>query len=106
MTRREGLAWALLAAYGVVGYVYGQTFRNEVTVWAHAVTRAPMKPRPRVQYALALMEQRRFEDAAMQLDTLSAILAESTHVRSFDLARGAQALHDNRALLSRLTEAP
>lgn len=103
MEWREGLAWALLMIYGISGYVYGQTFRNEQTVWARAVERAQHKPRPRVQYSLALMERQRFDEAWTQLDALSVILGES-QIRPFDRTEGETALVQNRMLLSRLTE--
>ena len=94
------MAWGLLGLYAILGYRYSFTFRNEVTAWENAVQVAQLKLRPRANYALALMERRRFDDAWQQLDEL-AVLVEQPHLLPLDADEGRATLLAHRVLLSR-----
>lgn len=77
---------------------------NELTLWLHAVERAPDKPRPHINLALALMERQRFAEAAAVLDDTDRILKTCT-LPPWDRIETARALQQNRLLLARLSGA-
>ena len=95
-----GLLLALAVIYSVASYRYGLTFRNEHTIWLRTVERSPLKPRPRLNLALAQMERRQWHGAWQSLDVVDHLLAQS-HLRTWDRRDGQDALVRHRLLLSR-----
>ena len=64
---RTALLWAVLVLYALLSADYGRAWRSELTLWAYAAPLAPRKPRPHLQWVLALMEARRFTEARIVL---------------------------------------
>ena len=99
--RRVVLALVMLACGAATARSYAAVWQNEETLWAHAATRAPVKPRPHVQWSLALMERRQFAHAEAVLDYADQ-LTMFPHVRAWDRAEAQDAIQSQRHLLSRL----
>lgn len=104
-SRRSQIGVALLMGYTLLSLSYAPIWTNELTLWTWAVDRAPMRPRPHVNLALAFMERRRFTEARSELDTAQA-LAEQIAMPEHNRRSTLTAVSQNRAALARLTEQP
>ena len=102
-TTARRIACGLLACYALAFARYTTVWENELTAWTWAVTVAPLKPRPRIQRALALAERRRFLEASAELDVAEA-LTQSVTLPSYDRRAAIIAVRENRAMIARLTE--
>lgn len=96
---------AVLTVYVALSVHYATVWQSELTLWTWATARAPLKPRPRINLALALMERRRFQEAAQQLD-LAEALSEQIAMPTYDKDSTIKSVRDNRAVLARLIEPP
>lgn len=54
-TNWRTLPWLLVVVLAWLSYQQTRVWSNELTLWAHAVERAPFKPRPAVRLGMALM---------------------------------------------------
>lgn len=97
-----------VAMWCFVGWVVAQLgataaqvphWRSEPTLWAQAVEHAPLKPRPALNYARALMLEGRFSEAEPALYRTLA-LAEQPHVPAYDRADAIGAAQANLQTLS------
>ena len=93
---------SLLSAYTVGTVRYADVWTSELSLWMHAVDLAPLKPRPHLQLALALMEAHRFSEAQIVLDDTAAILGTNQRIPAWDRTEAEQAVLQHRVLLSRL----
>ena len=93
----------MLACYALAFARYTTVWQNELTAWTWAVTVAPLKPRPRIQRALALVERRRFTEASIELD-IADVLTQSVQLPPYDRRAAVIAVRNNRAMIARLTE--
>ena len=93
-----------MVSYAWCSHDYAHAWHSDLTLWSHASDRAPLKPRPRINLAVALMEQRRFTEAWVVLAQADRLLAQD-HLTDWDRADAARAIQQNRLLLSRLDPA-
>ena len=93
-----------MSVYAGLTARYGAVWENEVTLGLYASERAPLKPRPHLNLAVALMERQRFVEAEHVLDYTSAMLRDANHLTPLDANEAAHALMTNRLALSRLTD--
>lgn len=96
---------AVLVLYAACSVNQAVVWRDELSLWSAAVQRAPDKPRPHLQLALALMERRRYLEAQTVLDDTDWILHHRTDLPVWDRAEATAALHQNRLVLARLANA-
>lgn len=108
MRRRGVNAWmpgvlslCVLSVYALASAHYARVWQDELTVWTYAVQRAPNKPRPHLQLALALMERHRFIEAQFVLDDTDRILRDASPMPRWDRRDAVSALQQNRLLLAR-----
>ena len=91
---------AIMSAWATCSYRYGQVWIDELALWQHATRLAPVKPRPRIHLALALLERSRFAEAAQVMDETDAILAQPNYRRpAYDHKDAVMAQSHNRELL-------
>lgn len=95
------VALIVVGSYTTATVRYAGVWSSELTLWTHAAARAPLKPRPHGQLALAQMERRQFATAWASLDRVAAILATQP-IPAWDRAEATTALRANQQLLSRL----
>lgn len=95
------LALCVLGVYALASAHYATVWQDELTVWTHAVQRAPNKPRPHLQLALALMERHRFIEAQLVLDDTDRILRDASPMPHWDRRDAVLAVQQNRLLLAR-----
>lgn len=93
---------AVLAAYTACSVSQAAVWHDELSLWVWAVERAPNKPRPHLQLALALMERHRLVEAQAVLDDTAWILDHRRDVPAWDRAEAETALLQNRLLLARM----
>ena len=94
---------AILTLYAGLSMSYARVWENEATAWARAAALAPLKPRPQINYALALMERRRFAEADARL-SYAWSLTERGSLSSEDRQTARRAVMQNRVALARLME--
>lgn len=107
MPKTRLFLWAVLGIWLYAGLTvrYGLVWQDEVTLGLYASARAPIKPRPHLNLAVALMERQRFEEAGGVLDYTASILDDpSVTLSTRDASDAAHALQTNRLALSRLTD--
>ena len=85
-------AWLLLAAWTAAGYI--PVWQSDATLWTHAAAVAPLKPRPAVNVARALILQGELGRAEQWL-THTLALAELPHVPAYDRADAIAAAQGN-----------
>jgi len=78
-------------------------WQNELTLWTRAANHAPRKPRPQINLAVALMEQRRFDEAWALLAIVEAQLADDAQMPAWDRREAVDAIQANRLVIARLT---
>lgn len=93
--RWRWIAFALLlTAYAWTTRQYVPVWQSDVTLWRHAVIHAPTKPRPWVNYGLALLRARRYREAELAfLQAREA--AVLPHVPAWDRREALQAVAHN-----------
>lgn len=93
------VAWLLWSTWQTHHYVY--VWRSNLTLWAHAARQAPRKPRPLINYAVALVESGAVVPAARALMRAERLL-EQPHLPAYDRADGVAAVDRNRVALARV----
>ena len=71
-------AWlgvGLIGAYTILTWRALPPWTSNLTLWAEAVERAPFKPRPRLNYAGALLEAGQMTEGVRQMDLAETLLA-------------------------------
>lgn len=74
---------ALLAAYTVLSCRYVVVWETDLLLWQRAVERAPWKPRPRINYAQALIELGDYDEARRHIE-MAETYAQLPWVREWD----------------------
>ncbi len=98
------VAVIVLGVLAVSSVRQAAVWRDELSLWTAAVQQAPDKPRPHLQLVLALLERRRFTEAAIVLDDTERILTDlDIRLQPWDRSDATIALRQNRALWARLT---
>lgn len=83
MTRAQVIIGVWLLLLAVQTHRQVRTFRSDMQLWGQAVQMAPEKPRPRLNYGLALLRAGRFDEAERAfLETLA--LVDQPHVPAWD----------------------
>ncbi len=72
------VAWCAWLTHGQI-----QHWASDVTLWAHAVEHAPFKPRPAMNYGVALLEADQRAEAGEWFQR-AAYLARLPHIPSWD----------------------
>ena len=83
-------------------HAYATVWRSEVSLWRHAVSHAPLKPRPWINYGVALTRVGRY-DEARQAWTIAVQMADGAHVPWWDAAVSRQLGRTNLAILKKMT---
>lgn len=103
MCSKTGVALcAIVIAWGALTFRYGSVWQNELTLWTWAAAQAPRKPRPQVNLALALMEQRRWAEAWELLNRVDSQLASDTAMPDLDRREALDAIRSNRLVIARV----
>ena len=84
----------LLAVYTGLTALQVRVWRSELTLWGHAVAIAPLKPRPALNLALALILRGDLPMAEQWLYRTLA-LADQPHVPAYDRADAVSAVSGN-----------
>ena len=77
------LPMLVLVGYALLTHAYVRVWRSDLELWAHAASRAPLKPRPAVNLAQALIRSGQFDEAERWL-IWSVALADQPHVPAHD----------------------
>lgn len=104
---RRGAAVGLCGLYAALTLTYGLVWQDEWTLGVHVTTHAPLKPRPWLNLAVALVERGRFDEARRVLDYTAALVADPTVTAAMpvvDVRDAERAVLANRLVLSRLTD--
>lgn len=92
--------------YAGLSSLYAKVWRNELTLWIWAVRHAPLKPRPHINLAIALIERGQYQDAWEQFLMVDAILA-TQDLPWYDREDASKAvIHDKSLLAQVLTSGP
>ncbi|MDP3768587.1 MAG: hypothetical protein Q8S13_11285 [Dehalococcoidia bacterium] len=76
-------------------------WHDDLTLWRHAVEQAPLKPRPRINYGLALLRSGRLDEAARAF-RVARMLADEPHVPSWDRDDAIRAVDENLKTITAL----
>jgi hypothetical protein len=71
---RIALILVLLASHVVAGHRAAATWTSDVELWGQAVRIAPAKPRPRLNYAVALIAAGRLQEARREIEIADQLL--------------------------------
>jgi len=91
----------LFVVYALATANYADVWENELTLWTWAAQHAPIKPRPHMQLAVALMERKAFISAKYELNYVE-LLVDTVPLSDHDRQDAARALVQNRAAVDRL----
>lgn len=100
MSIRSALGVVILVAYAAVSMHYAGVWRDELALWSYVAPRAPLKPRPWINLALAHMERRQFIAAQASLDHAAAVL-DGAQIPAVDRRDAIAAVKNNRLVLAR-----
>lgn len=104
MSIRSAIGVALLLGYALASIHYAGVWRDELTLWSHVAPRAPVKPRPWINLALAQMERQQFIAAQVSLDHAAAVL-DGAQIPAGDRRAAIAAVKNNRLVLARVAGA-
>ena len=90
---------ALLLAYAVLTHQQARVWQSELSLWRHAAQMAPLKPRPAVNYAKALMLSGQMAAAEAEL-ARALVLAGGAHVPEYDQVDATKAVTGNLQALA------
>ena len=76
----------LLSVYAWQSHTYVRVWQSDLTLWAHAAQEAPRKPRPAMNYGLALLKAKRTTEAATVM-VHAYELAQAPHIPTWDRQR-------------------
>lgn len=85
-------AWIVAQLLATASYV--PVWRSELSLWRHASSVAPLKPRPAVNYAKALLFAGDLKASEAQLYRALALAGQS-HLRSYDQLDAVDAVQAN-----------
>ena len=91
----------VLLLYAWQTHMYAQVCTSDLTLWAHASETAPWKPRPALNYGVALVVVGRFAEARVMFQR-ALVLADGPDVPAWDREATKQTARDNLAALGRL----
>lgn len=103
MTRTTVGVWlVLLGAWMIQTHQYVKVWRSDLTLWRYAVAQAPQKPRPAVNYGLALLRAGQLPEAARAF-RLAHRLTYAPHVTAWDRVDTLAAIEHNLDVIAVLS---
>ena len=100
-TTRLIIAWLIVAVLWAISYAQIPVWRSDLALWAYAAQRAPLKPRPLANQALALILAGDYARAERML-TRAELMTHQAHVPRWDRADVMEAVAANRITLAAL----
>ena len=89
----------LLSVYAGLLVIHVPVWRSNVTLWGHAVQMAPLKPRPALNYAVALIARGDLDQGERWLLRAFALAGQS-HIPPYDRHDVTRAVNANLATLA------